>query len=70
MDRLALAPRRPWRLGSAGSLLVAVAATVFAAHAERSLQEGIERGVIEGLGCGIGFALLGGAVGLFSAAVD
>jgi hypothetical protein len=61
---------KSWRLGLAGSLIVGVTATVFAAHAERSIQEGIERGLIEGLGCAIGFALLGGAVGLFSAAVD
>lgn len=58
--------RRPWRLGAAGSLLVAVAVTVFTAHAERSLQEGLERGVVEGFAAALGFALLGRTVGLVS----
>jgi hypothetical protein len=57
---------RPWRLGLAGSLIVGVGATAVATHAERSLQEGLQRGLIEGLGCAIGFALLGRSVGLFS----
>ncbi len=62
--------RRPWRLGAVGSLLVAVAVTVFTAHAERSLQEGLERGVVEGLAAAVGFALLGRAVGLTSSRAD
>ena len=56
--------RRPWRLGMIASLTVAVVMTVFQAHAEHSLIEGIQRGVFEGLAAAAGFALLGGAVGV------
>ncbi len=62
--------RRPSLLGVVGSLLVAVAVTIFTAHAERSLQEGLERGIVEGLAAGVGFALLGRTVGLISGRGD
>ena len=62
--------RRPWLLGIVGSLLVAVAATIVTAHAERSLQEGLERGIVEGLAAALGFALLGRTVGLISGPAD
>jgi hypothetical protein len=57
--------RRPWRLGVLGAVVVGVVMTIFEAHAERSLAEGIQRGVFEGLAAGIGFAVLGRAVGLY-----
>ena len=37
---------------------------MFAAHAERSWFEGLQRGVFEGLAAGVGFVLLGRALGL------
>lgn len=57
--------RRPWRLGVLGAVVVGAVMTIFEAHAERSLAEGIQRGVLEGLAAGIGFAALGRAVGLY-----
>jgi hypothetical protein len=59
--------RRPWRLGVVGSLIVTAATIIFEAHAESSLSEGLQRGVIEGLAAAIGFAVLGRAVGLLPA---
>jgi hypothetical protein len=56
--------RRPWRLGVIGSLLIGIAAVLFTAHAERSLIEGLERGIPEALALALGFALLGRVVGL------
>jgi hypothetical protein len=56
--------RRPWRLGILGSVIVGLAATVLEAHAERSLSEGLQRGVVEGLAVVVGFAVLGRTVGL------
>jgi hypothetical protein len=56
--------RRPWRLGLIGSLLVGIAAVLFTAHAERSLIEGLERGIPEALALALGFAVLGRVVGL------
>jgi hypothetical protein len=57
----------PWRLGIIASLIVAVAMTMLGWHAEHSLIEGVERGVLEGLAAAAGFALLGTAIGVFSA---
>jgi hypothetical protein len=56
--------RRSWRLGATASLLVAVAMTAVEAHAERSLAEGLQRGIVEGLAAAIGFALLGRSIGV------
>ncbi len=56
--------RRPWLLGVVGSLLVAIVAIIFTAHAEHSLVEGLERGIPEGLAAALGFAVLGRTVGL------
>ena len=56
--------RRPWRLGVIGSLLIGIAAVLFTAHAERSLIEGLERGIPEALAVALGFGMLGRAVGL------
>ncbi|MGB0093326.1 MAG: DUF1707 domain-containing protein [Solirubrobacteraceae bacterium] len=56
--------RRPWRVGMIASLTVAIVMTLFQAHAEHSLIEGIQRGLFEGLAAAVGFALLGGAVGV------
>lgn len=56
--------RRPWRLAVIGSLLIGIAAVLFTAHAERSLIEGLERGIPEALALALGFAVLGRAVGL------
>ena len=57
----------PWRLGIIASLIVAVAMTLLGWHAEHSLIEGVERGVLEGLAAATGFALLGTAIGVFTA---
>jgi hypothetical protein len=59
--------RQPWRLGAAGTLVVGLCATYLQAHAERSLSEGLQRGVAEALAAAVGFALLGRAVGLLPA---
>ncbi len=59
---------RPWLLGAASSLLVAAGVTAFTGHAEHSLIEGLERGGAEGVAAGIGFVLLGRAIGVFAAA--
>jgi hypothetical protein len=59
--------RSPRRLGVVAALVVGGATTLFFAHAESSLQEGLERGVVEGLAAATGFALLGRAVGLIPA---
>ena len=56
--------RYPWRLGAVGVLAVGAAMTLFFAHAEGSLIEGLERGIVEALAAAIGFVLLGRAVGL------
>jgi len=56
----------PWRLGVAASLSVGVAMTLVGWHAEHSLIEGIERGVLEGLAAAVGFALLGRAIGVMT----
>ncbi len=61
--------RQPWRLGAVGSLSVALAVTLFEAHAERSWFEGIQRGVFEGLVAAVGFVLLARVLGLVPAAV-
>jgi hypothetical protein len=62
--------RHPWRLGALASVTVAAAMTLVGWHAERSLIEGVERGVIEGLASAAGFALLGGAIGVAAAAPE
>jgi hypothetical protein len=59
--------RHPWRLGIIASLIVAVVMTLVGWHAEHSLIEGIERGVLEGLAAAAGFAVLGRAIGVASA---
>ncbi|HEY3725936.1 MAG TPA: DUF1707 domain-containing protein [Solirubrobacteraceae bacterium] len=58
---------RPWRLGAVGTLIIALIMTLFFAHAEHSLAEGLQRGIAEGLAVAAGFVLLGRAVGLFPA---
>jgi hypothetical protein len=55
---------RPWRLGALASVAAAIVLTVFEAQAEHSLIEGIQRGAVEGLAAGVGFALLGRAIGV------
>jgi hypothetical protein len=55
---------RPWLLGSAASVAAGIVFTVFEAHAEHSWIEGIQRGAFEGLAAGVGFALLGRAIGV------
>jgi hypothetical protein len=55
---------QPWRLGSAASIAIALGATLFEWHAERSLAEGLQRGVTEGVLVAVGFALFGRAVGV------
>ncbi len=57
--------RRAWRLGAIGSLAVAALVTVLEAKAERSVSEGLQRGIAEGLVAAAGYALLGRVVGLF-----
>jgi Domain of unknown function (DUF1707) len=54
----------PWRLGTIGTVIVGLIATIGQAHAEHSLAEGLQRGVVEGLALAIGFAMLGRAIGL------
>ena len=58
--------RHPWRLGVLGSVALAIVGTFTLAHAERSLTEGLQRGIFEGLIALAGYALLGGAIGLFT----
>lgn len=55
--------RQPWRLGALAALGVTVVMTALVCHAERSLVEGLERGVVEGIAAAAGFALLGRAIG-------
>jgi hypothetical protein len=55
---------RPWLLGAGASVAAAVALTLFEAQAEHSWIEGIQRGAFEGLAAGVGFALLGRAIGV------
>ncbi len=55
---------RPWLLCGVASLAVAGAFTIVTGLAERSIAEGIERGLFEGFAAVAGFALLGRAVGL------
>jgi len=54
---------RPWRLCGlvAGGVGLAMTGAVW--HAERSLAEGLERGVVEGGAAAIGFLALGRAIG-------
>ncbi|MFZ0042812.1 MAG: hypothetical protein WAK93_15990 [Solirubrobacteraceae bacterium] len=56
--------QRPWLLGVIGSLVVCLVTIGVGTNAERSLIEGVERGVAEGLFAAIGFVFLGRAVGL------
>jgi hypothetical protein len=55
---------RPWLLGAGASVAAAIVFTVFEAHAEHSWIEGIQRGAFEGLAAGVGFVLLGRAIGV------
>lgn len=55
--------RRPWCLGALAVTGVTAVMTVVVWHAERSLVEGLERGVFEGIAAAVGFAALGRAVG-------
>ena len=54
----------PWALGAAASLAVGLLMAAFEAHAEHSVIEGVQRGVVEGLAAAAGFALLGRALGV------
>jgi len=56
--------RHPWALGALGSMLVGLAMTLFMAHAERSVTEGLQRGVFEALAAAVGFVLLGRKIGV------
>lgn len=56
--------RHPWGLGAFATLLVGLVMTLFVAHAERSLIEGLERGLAEALAAAAGFVVLGRAVGI------
>ncbi len=58
--------RRPRRLGVLACVGVTLAVTVFEWHAERSLMEGLERGLCEGLAAAVGFALFGRAIGVLA----
>lgn len=58
--------RHPWRLGVITALIVGAGVTLFIAHAERSLIEGLERGIPEALAAATAFLLLGGAIGAFA----
>ncbi len=55
---------RPWRLGILASLIGGGLMAAFEAHAEHSLVEGVQRGVVEGLAAVAGFAVLGRALGV------
>lgn len=55
---------KPWLMCAIASLAVAAALTILTGLAERSIVEGIERGLVEGIAAAAGFALLGRAVGL------
>jgi hypothetical protein len=55
---------RPWRLGVLAALLAGLIMAFFEAHAEHSLAEGVQRGVVEGLAAAVGFAVLGRAIGV------
>jgi hypothetical protein len=57
---------RPWRLVALATLLVALLVTAVEAHAERSLQEGIQRGLAEAIVAAAGLVLLGRALGILS----
>jgi hypothetical protein len=59
--------QHPWRLGAFTSLLVAFGMTAFAAHAEHSLFEGVQRGLGEGIAAAAGFAALGRSLAVFPA---
>jgi len=54
---------RPWQLCGLVAGGVGLAMTLAEWHAERSLAEGLQRGVFEGLAAAAGFALLGRAIG-------
>ncbi|HWH10864.1 MAG TPA: hypothetical protein VG165_07020 [Solirubrobacteraceae bacterium] len=54
---------RPWRLCAIVAGGVGLAMTLFVWHAERSLEEGLQRGIFEGLAAAVGFVLLGRAIG-------
>jgi hypothetical protein len=56
--------RRTWLLGAGASLLVAAAMTAGTGHAEKSLAEGLQRGVAEGVAAALGFLVLGRAIGV------
>jgi len=53
----------PWRLWGAATVACGTAMTLFEWHAERSLSEGLQRGIAEALFFSVCFAALGRAVG-------
>lgn len=57
---------QPWRLGVLAALLAGVVMAAFEAHAEHSLAEGLQRGVVEGLAATLGLVVLGRAIGVVS----
>jgi hypothetical protein len=59
--------QHPLWFGGLASLAVAVAMTAVEWHAENSLSEGLQRGALEGLAAGVGFVLLGKAIGVTTA---
>lgn len=58
--------RHPWRLGALTAVIVGVGVTLVIGHAERSLVEGLQRGIPEALAVAGGFLLFGRAIGAFS----
>ena len=55
---------RPWASAALAAGLVVVATTLFTAHAERSLVEGLERGGFEAVFIAAGLAIVRGLVRL------
>lgn len=55
--------RAPWRIGAVASLLAGLAITAVTGHAEHSLLEGLQRGMLEGIAAAVGFTLLGRTIG-------
>ncbi|HEY1538737.1 MAG TPA: hypothetical protein VGF63_05010, partial [Solirubrobacteraceae bacterium] len=53
----------PWQLCATVAGGVAIAMTLVAWHAEQSLAEGLQRGIVEGLAATAGFVVLGRAIG-------
>lgn len=57
---------RAWVMGAAAVVAVGALMTALVGHAEHSVLEGLQRGVVEAVAAAIGFAALGRALGLLS----